>query len=63
MHWRILNSALAEELGIDLTALYEATKTPIFAGNRLLEGAEPLAQPTQATSSVGSCRDSATAAR
>ncbi len=38
-----LNTALAVELGLDLDGLDEASIAEIFAGNRLPNGAEPLA--------------------
>ena len=37
------NSALAEDLGIDVSALDEREIAAVFAGNRLPEGADPLA--------------------
>ncbi len=39
-----LNRPLADELGLDLSALDDQAKAAIFAGNTLPEGAEPLAQ-------------------
>ncbi|MDP3225613.1 MAG: YdiU family protein [Rubrivivax sp.] len=39
-----LNTALADELGLDSTALAGADGTALFAGNTLPAGAEPLAQ-------------------
>ena len=39
-----LNASLADELGLDLTALDDAAKAAIFAGNEVPAGAEPLAQ-------------------
>jgi uncharacterized protein YdiU (UPF0061 family) len=39
-----LNSSLADELGLDLASLDDATKAAIFAGNQVPDGAEPLAQ-------------------
>jgi uncharacterized protein YdiU (UPF0061 family) len=38
------NAALAEELGLDAAALAGDAGTQIFAGNRVPEGAEPIAQ-------------------
>ena len=38
-----LNHALAEELGLDADALDTSEGAAIFAGNRIPEGAEPLA--------------------
>jgi uncharacterized protein YdiU (UPF0061 family) len=38
------NDGLAEELGLDVTALDSATWAAVFAGNLLPDGAEPLAQ-------------------
>jgi len=39
-----LNHALADELGLDLAPLDERARAAIFAGNRVPDGAEPLAQ-------------------
>ena len=39
-----LNQELAEELCLDLTATDSAAQAAIFSGNRLPEGAEPIAQ-------------------
>jgi serine/tyrosine/threonine adenylyltransferase len=39
-----LDDSLAEELGLDLTALDSGARAAIFAGNTLPDGAEPLAQ-------------------
>ncbi len=39
-----LNTALADELGLDSAALAGAEGTALFAGNSVPEGAEPLAQ-------------------
>ena len=39
-----LNAALAEEMGLSAERLSEADWVEVFAGNRLPEGAEPLAQ-------------------
>ena len=38
------NGSLANELGLDLAALDDATRAAIFAGNSVPAGAEPLAQ-------------------
>ena len=38
------NAALAEELGLDGAALAGAAGADVFAGNKLPEGAEPIAQ-------------------
>ena len=38
------NSALADELGLDLTSLDHQTRAAIFSGNIVPDGAEPLAQ-------------------
>jgi uncharacterized protein YdiU (UPF0061 family) len=38
------NGSLADELGLDLVALDDATKATIFVGNNVPDGAEPLAQ-------------------
>ncbi|MGN7457187.1 protein adenylyltransferase SelO [Paenibacillus pasadenensis] len=40
----VLNRPLAKELGLDADALAGADGAEVFAGNRLPEGAEPLAQ-------------------
>ncbi|WP_456272353.1 protein adenylyltransferase SelO [Bacillus sp. AK031] len=40
----IFNKAVAEELGLDTEALNSEEGTEIFAGNKLPEGSEPLAQ-------------------
>ena len=39
-----LNTALADELGLDLASIDDAAKAAIFAGNEVPAGAEPLAQ-------------------
>jgi uncharacterized protein YdiU (UPF0061 family) len=39
-----LNRSLAEELGLDVASLDDATKAALFAGNTVPDGAEPLAQ-------------------
>ena len=39
-----LNHALADELGLPLSAFDEATQAAILSGNEIPEGAEPIAQ-------------------
>ena len=58
-----LNRPLAEELGLDADALDGPDGAALFAGNRVPEGAEPLARSTPDTSSAASRRSSATVAR
>ena len=42
--WAVFNEKLAGELGLEAEALVGAEGTEIFAGNRIPEGAEPIAQ-------------------
>ncbi len=43
----VLNRSLAEELGLNVEALASEEGVAVFAGNRVPEGAEPLAQASE----------------
>ncbi|MDB5938458.1 MAG: hypothetical protein JWP77_822, partial [Polaromonas sp.] len=43
-HWLFRNQALAQELGLDASALEGEAGAALFAGNTVPEDAEPLAQ-------------------